>query len=125
MSTNYATSRIVNISGQEFTVLKGFFLSPIVNSGNLASPPTPRDSSDVLGITAYVNKHQHFTFSKICPPLYGDQKSVARFTGIIANEPDYVADFHFIGLMRTIDDMLLHKYSGYISGHWQSIGAKK
>lgn len=123
--SNFGVSRIIPISGQEFAVLKGFKLSKIEDADFVAKPPKPSSNSDILGITAYVNKHHHFTFAKISPPLYGDDKSVARHTGIIANEPDYVADFHFIGLMRAIDDMLLPKYSGYIEGKWDSIGVKQ
>jgi hypothetical protein len=54
----------------------------------------------------YQNQYKDVSFPKICPPLYGDDNSVARHTGLPINRPDYVADYHFISLMRIIDRML-------------------
>ena len=61
-------------------------------------------------------------FQKITPPMYGQDGSISRTTGIPANEPDFIADVHFIGIMRAIDDMTRHRYTGYIGGSYDTPG---
>lgn len=121
---NFGTSRSFHISGEDFVILKGFTLSKIKDADLVVDPPKPENSSDILSITKYLNKHRDFTFQKICPPLYGPDDSTARYTGIPANQPDHVADFHFIGIMRAVDDIISPRYTGYISGNWNSINPK-
>ena len=82
---NDGTSNSVVIRGEEFTLLKSFKISNVINSDVVASPPVISSNSDIFPLVAYVNKHKNFTFSKIAPPLYGDDKSVARYTGLPAN----------------------------------------
>ena len=123
MINNYGVSRLIRISGQEFTLLNGFKISTIGVTG-VVNPPTPNNSGDVDKLIAYTNKHSDFTFQKVCPPLYGPDNSTARYTGIPANEPDHIADFHFIGIMRSIDDILIPHYKGFISGVWSTVGSK-
>ena len=125
MINNYGVSRLIRISGQKFTLLNGFKISNISEFVNVVKPPTPSNSGDVEKLVAYTNKHSDFTFQKVCPPLYGPNYSTARYTGIPANEPDHIADFHFIGIMRTVDDILIAKYKGYIAGTWGTVLPKK
>ena len=122
MSSNFGTSRAVKISGQNFTLLKGFTISNVIDSGDVSSPYA-KDTADYNSVENFIGKYNDFAFTKICRPLYGDANSLARYTGLPANNPDHIADFHFIGLMRSIDAMLMPKYSGYIDGTWGTVTA--
>ena len=102
----------------------GMKLSPVANDGLVASPPLPKNDGTPSDAMYYYRNHDRdFIFQKITPPMYGPDDSIARCTGIPANEPDFIADFHFIGLMRAIDNMALDRYNGYIGGSYNTPGA--
>lgn len=117
---NFGTSSRIKIGGENMKPQNGLTLSPIENSDLVAVPPAPIGDQPSEAMYAYQNHDRDFIFQKICPPMYGPNGSVPRYTGIPANEPDLIADFHFIGLMRAIDDMLRHRYKGYIDGTWDT-----
>ena len=93
-------------------------LSPIDNSGITAIPPTPDGDMPTPEMYTSRNRFRDFSFPKICGPMYGPDNCIARTTGVPMNQPDYIADHHFIALMRIIDDLLTHKYTGYIGGQF-------
>lgn len=114
---NFGTSSRIRIGGQNMQSRQGMIMSPIKNAEFQSSPPIPNnDNTPSQAMYAYQNHDRDFIFQKICPSMYGTDNSIARITGIPANEPDFIADFHFIGLMRAIDDMCRHRYSGYLIG---------
>ena len=118
--SNFGTSSRIRIGGESNTAQHGLEISPIENSDLVATPPEPIGDQPSQAMYAYRNHDRDFIFQKISPPLYGHEGCVARYTGIPANEPDFIADFHFIGLMRAIDDMVQHRYAGYISGSYNT-----
>ena len=118
---NFGTSSRIRIGGQNMQSRQGMVVSPVLNDGyNSKAPTCNADYTPSPAMYAYRNHDRDFIFQKICPPMYGPSGSIARITGIPANEPDFIADFHFIGLMRAIDDMCRHRYSGYIGGSTDS-----
>lgn len=117
------TSPIIGVDNPDFKARKGMKLSPAISNGQHAMSPSPTGDGTTPSVAMYryQNKYRDFAFQKITPPDYGySSKSVARVTGVPANEPDFIADYHFIALMRCIDDMLQHGYVGYISGSWNT-----
>ena len=121
MASN-GTSPRISIGGEEFITVKRMKLSPIEGDGATASPPVPVKQMPSQAMYIFQNKYKDFSFQKICPPDYGQDGSLPRLTGVPANKPDYVADFHFISLMRIIDDILTHKHSGHIDGSFNTPG---
>jgi hypothetical protein len=119
---NFSVSPRIQIGGQSFSPQHGINLSPVENSDLEATPPNPNGDQPSEAMYAYQNHDKDFNFQKITPPMYGPNDSIARHTGIPANEPDFIADFHFIGIMRAVDDMLRHRYSGYIGGSYDTPG---
>ena len=99
---------------------KGMVLSPVYGEGLEVTPPSPTKSTPGKEMTLYHNQYRDFAFQKISPPDYGDSGSLARITGGPANEPDMVADFHFIALTRAVDQMLYPVYEGYIKGEYDT-----
>lgn len=115
------TSPIVPIPGAELQARNYMKISPIQGDGVIATPPVPNGTMPSVAMSRYQNSYRDFAFQKITPPDYGyDDKCIARITGLPINEPDYIADYHFIGMMRCIDDMLQHGYVGYIGGTWET-----
>ena len=121
-SGNFGTSSRIRINGAVMSPQKAMTLSPINDKDLVAIPPNPIGDQPSEAMYAYRNRDRDFTFQKITPPMYGQNDSIARLTGIPANEPDFIADFHFIGIMRAIDDMCRHRYSGYIGGTYDTPG---
>ena len=120
---NFGTSPRIGIGGQPYTTRSTVRLSPIEGEGLEAVPPQMKsDGTPSEAMYAYQNHDRDFTFQKITPPMYGTDDSIARYTGVPANQPDFIADFHFIGIMRAIDDMTRHRYSGYIGGSYDTPG---
>lgn len=119
---NFGTSSRINIGGESLKALEGLVISPIVNDKRFASPPSPK-GTEPSNAMSYVNRFRDFAFQKISPPEYGpdssdtNSPSTPRVTGIPGNQPDYISDTHFIGIMRAIDDLITHKYSGNITGN--------
>lgn len=114
-STNYSTSTRIKIGGQsnkQNNLLKGHVIT--TETSDDVSCPKISGTNPSAVFYQYKNKYADFAFTKLSGPLYGDNESIARITGIPMNHPDYIADFHFIGLMRSLDDMNKHKYQGKI-----------
>jgi hypothetical protein len=120
MSTNTGTSPQIKINGTTVTLNRGSQLYDPHSVGNGLNAPTPlKDGtpSDAFNVS---DASALFTFSKICPPDYGTNDSIARYTGVPINKPDYVADFHFIGLMRATDKLLMPKNRAMITGSFNT-----
>ena len=122
MPSNFGTSSRIRIGGESFSPQVAMKLSPLDGSDLVAVPPEPNGDQPSEAMYAYRNRDRDFIFQKISPPMYGQDGSISRTTGIPANEPDFIADVHFIGLMRAIDDMTRHRYSGYIGGTFNTPG---
>jgi hypothetical protein len=119
MSTG--TTPSIKIPGTQFQRKPTVTLSPIVYLQE-ANTPIPNNTTLSEAMNKYQNQYSEFAFNKISPPLYGNNDSIARHTGLPANQPDFIADYHFIGLMRSIDDMLSPSYTGYIGGRINTPG---
>jgi hypothetical protein len=98
-------------------------ISAIRDASLVAQPPIGNNDSTPSEAMSYVNKYRDFAFQKISQIDYGYDDNIARYTGVPANQPDFIADFHFIALMRIIDDLLQHKYKGTIVGDYTNTGS--
>ena len=94
------------ISTFEVTTVK----PPQLNSGNDAS----------LAMSKWVQPWPHWNFDKIAFPLYD---GVCQFLGTPSNRPDFIKDYHFIGIMRNVDIYLAPTYSSYIVTKTEGVGA--
>ena len=88
-----------NISQFEITTVK----PPEINDGNAVS----------LAMTKWMQPWPDWNFEKISFPLY---EGVCQFLGIPSNRPDFIKDYHFIGIMRNVDLYLAPTYQAYIYG---------
>lgn len=131
--TNSGTSVGITIAGQQLKQLlqKGGLLKiSKVDYRGCAKPPEPNKDTTPSEAMSYVNKFRDFAFQKITQPDYGNpdngftQHDLSVITGFPANEPDFIADFHFISLMRIVDDLMQHKYKGTIQGEYNSVNSK-
>jgi len=118
MSQSGGTSPIFGISGEEADVMQVHNIAsftvktvnpPVINSGNATS----------LAMTKWINPWSNFNFEKISFPLYD---GVCQFLGIPSNRPDFIKDYHFIGIMRGIDLYLSPTYSSTISAKTNGSG---
>lgn len=122
---NHGTSNKIKITGESFTVLRGFKLSAVDGRDIEALPPKPNGTLPSEAMYIFQNPYPDFAFSKVSPPDFGvSVNCAARITGLPANNPDYIADFHYIGLMRCIDKMLEHNYVGVIKGNYTTPSSK-
>ncbi len=121
------TSPKIPITGEDFRTLKGMVTSPVANDGLEADPPLPNGTMPSEAMYKYQNQYRDFAFQKIAYPDYGYSGNIANVTGRPANQPDFIADFHFIGMMRSIDDMIHQStiYKGVITGKWNTPKPKK
>lgn len=115
-STNNGTSVPQNISGTQLTINRGSQLIQTHLAANGLNAPRPNKDGSPSQAFNLSDASALFTFQKICPPDYGTSDSIARYTGIPINKPDFIADFHFIGLMRAADKFLLPKNKALIGG---------
>jgi hypothetical protein len=122
MSQSHGTSNVIKIGGEGFRLLKTFTVSKIDKTGlKFVGAPELKDASDAIGELLYrTNRYPHFVFPKICPPQF-PENTLAAETRIPGNEPDFISDFHFIGLMRSIDHLLKYNHTCKITGFFQSV----
>ena len=116
MSTNKGTSPQIEINGTPVTLNRGSQLIVTHSVGNGLNAPVPKADGTLSDAFNMSDASALFTFAKICPPDYGTDNSIARYTGVPINNPDFVADFHFIGLMRATDKLLMPKNRAVITG---------
>jgi len=127
MATNHGTSEPILIGGEEFASLGKIEISPVLDEDINVLPPSPVDDGTVISVamSENINPYGCLAFPKVCPPLYGKPGSIAEITGIPANEPDFVADHHWIAMMRLVDRALRHKYKGTIVGNYDTPGPRE
>lgn len=116
------TSNPITVSGEDLQSRKNPSFSPVegvettVNGKSVVVKPP---SGSVDGVSESLNLNQNcfpeFLFEKISTPEYGVSKdAIARYTGVPVNRPDYVNDYFFIGIMRTVDKLVNPSYKGKI-----------
>ena len=113
------TSPTITITGQALAVLTGIQLSPIQNDGQIVNPPVPNGTLPSEAMYIYTNPYRDFSFPKISPPQYKSMNNnydLPLITQQPINNPDFVADYHFISLMRLVDKFMQHSYKGYLGG---------
>ena len=116
------TSPVIHINKAEFHKLTGFSLATTYDSTIPAQPPLPNGDEPSGAMTRFQNLFPEFVFDKISPPEY--RTTLSCRVGIPTNKPDYVADYHVIGLMRCIDYMLSSGYNGLINGNYNTPNPK-
>lgn len=109
----------INVPSTNLNKQRGMQLFAPEKVGELSTPVPKADGTLSMGMS-WTDASMQFTFAKICPPDYGTDDSIARYTGIPINNPDFVADFHFIGLMRATDKILKPEVIQHISGSYNS-----
>lgn len=116
--TSYGTSPRVTITRERMS--EGKYHKIATQSLSNIQPPSVSTANAVsVAMTKWVQPWPTFNFNKISHPLYDRQ---AQYTGIPSNRPEFVKDYHFIGIMRCIDLFLSPTYNAYIfsstSGPW-------
>lgn len=113
-SPNVVISRERMLAGKYHDIVSTALESvqpPVINVGNAVS----------VAMTKWVQPWPTFNFDKISYPKF---QGIARYTGTPSNRPDFVKDYHFIGVMRCIDRFLSPTYSAFIfttaTGPWAS-----
>lgn len=116
------TSNPIVISGESLSARKNPVFSPVEGVsmtayGKQVEVKPPVVNEDNVSEAVYQNRNcfPEFVFEKIGTPEYGvSDKAIARFTGIPVNTPDFLNDYYFIGLMRTVDKLTSPSYRGKI-----------
>ena len=114
----YGTSFTITLSGESFNVQNGYKLSSVKDAELVAQSPVPNGDEPSPAMIKFQNPFPEFAFDKISQPDYG--RGLATITGLPANRPDYIADYHVIALMRCIDFMLSQGYEGKIDGNFDT-----
>jgi hypothetical protein len=121
--TNKGTTPQIQINGTTVTLNRGSQLIVTHAVGNGLNAPSIKKDGTPSEMFNMSDASSLFTFAKICPPDYGTDDSVARYTGVPINNPDFIADFHFIGLMRATDKLLIPKNKAVITGNFDTPSA--
>ena len=86
----------------DFKVTDGEPKPPTINAGNAMS----------IAMTKWVTPWAEVAYEKICYPKWD---GVGQYTAQITNIPDFIKDYHFIALMRSVDVFNKPVYQGYIT----------
>ena len=126
------TSSPVEITGGNLSLRKNPTFSPVEGISTTAYgknvkviPPEVTTSNLSEAVYNHINCFPAFTFEKISIPEYGaSNDSIARFTGIPVNNPDYTNDYFFIGIMRMVDKITNPSYRGKVINIYNTPGPK-
>ena len=110
----FAEEGIAKRKNPSFTPVTGY--AQVDDGGNpVHVTPPPLDSDDPSPVLQkHINPYPEYMFDKILTPDYGSDNSLARYTGIPMNTPDFIRDYRFITLMRAADMIVKPGYSGRI-----------
>lgn len=125
------TSDPISVPGESFSARKNPQFSQVQgvkldSNGKTIEVKPPKISNDnVSGALSNINAFPAFVFEKIATPEYGVRDdAIARFTGVPVNRPDFLNDYHFIGLMRMVDKIISPSYSGKVVAIYSTPGSK-
>jgi hypothetical protein len=118
--SSYGTSPAVVISRERMK--EGKYHKIISQTISNVNPPSVTTGNGVsVAITRWVQSWPTFNFDRISIPRFD---GVSQYTGVPSNRPDFIKDYHFIGVMRCIDRYLSPTYSAFIfteaSSPWAS-----
>ena len=115
------TSNPINVPGESFSSRKNPTFSKVSgakldsNGKTIEVTPPKITAGNYSEALTNSNSFPTFVFEKISLPEYGvNENSIARFTGVPVNRPDFLNDYHFIGLMRMVDKIIKPKHKGKI-----------
>lgn len=107
----------------QFSAVQGVTLDS--NGKTIKVTPPKISAENVSGALSNTNTFPAFSFEKISTPEYGVRSdAIARFTGIPVNRPDFMNDYHFIGLMRLVDKITNPTYEGKVVTIYDTPGSK-
>lgn len=112
--SNGGGSPSIPITGEPMMARKSPQFSPVVTHINELNAPALTSSEALTCFDKYLNYYPEFAFEKINEPNYGPAGCIAQKLGIVANRPDFASDYHFIGIMRSIDLVSKPSYVGKI-----------
>lgn len=126
------TSNPLNVSGEELQSRNNPQFSPVEGvdtdvNGKPAKVTPPVGNADYVSAAMdNRNSFPEFVFEKISVPQYGTQPdAIARYTGVPVNHPDYINDYHFIGLMRMVDGLVKPSYKGKVNNKYDTPAPKQ
>ena len=105
--TVYGTSPFISISAESMKMAK-YSHSALMKYRNVVRPPVIQPANAVsTSMDTWIQKWPLWNFNKVTEPKFD---GIGKYTGIISNRPDHISSFHFIGIMRNVDDMLKPNY---------------
>ena len=108
------------IGGEDMRVIGGATVA--ADASGEAAHPVPVNKDELSeAMLLYRLGDPDFTFGHVEGARYDLGHSM--HTGVPFGRPDYIADHHWIALMRQIDQMLLHHYRGHIIGEADTPGS--
>jgi hypothetical protein len=104
-------SPFIVVSSEELTSLKSHDITDVDIDG--VKPPTLADGAAYSpAINMFIQPHSTFNFNKITEPKYD---GIADKIGRVSNVPDFISDYHFIGIMRNVDEIISPEYRAHIT----------
>lgn len=102
---NIGTSPNFSVTGEDFSETQSLPLTDF--SLEEVKPPSISDNTNVTAITKWINPCPEISFAKIAYPKYD---GICQYNCVISNNPDFVQDWHFIGIMRCVDYYIAPEY---------------
>ena len=104
------TSPYITITAESFNITRYHNISGFL-FGGIRPPDIAYGNSYSEAMEIWIQLWADWNYCKITEPKYD---GIADDMGVISNMPDYIKDFHFIGIMRNIDDFLKPHYNSHI-----------
>lgn len=111
-SSSAGTSPRFKYTGEELIEGKYHSISSFSVTTSVTPPEVAPGNTASLSMSKWIQPWPDWNFEKIASPLYD---GVCKYLGTPSNRPDFIKDYHFIGVMRTIDFYLAPSYAAFIS----------
>lgn len=127
------TSNPIFITGEAFSARRNPQFSPVEGVstsayGKVVEVKPPEANADTVSKALSINRNafETFTFEKISVPEYGVEQGgvipIGHYTGIPVNRPDYINDYFFISIMRSVDKLVNPSHQGRIKSIYDTPG---
>jgi len=107
------TSPTTTITAEDMNPLHPHIISDVDATG-IVRPPELGVGGSPSEAMSYIQPWPSWNYTKMTEPKFD---GVTQYLGQMSNRPDFISDYHFIGLMRNAELILGPKFDAYIDSY--------
>lgn len=107
------TSPMISIPAESFNLTRYMTITSIGITIPVNPPSIANGGAFSHAMSMWLQPYPIINYNKITEPKFD---GIGKHIGMITNRPDFISDFHMIGIMRNVDAVLAPNYHSHIMG---------